>query len=82
MNPKAIYMSITAQTYYAPESGGWFGAPLVALTFLMVNSPSVSLWTWFGVQVKRVLGTGRRLRVFNITSALLLVATLIPILFH
>ncbi|MAX72583.1 MAG: hypothetical protein CMH66_02735, partial [Nioella sp.] len=41
---------------------------------------SVSVWAWLGVQMKRILGTGRLLRAFNITMALLLVATLIPLL--
>jgi threonine/homoserine/homoserine lactone efflux protein len=80
VNPKAIYMAITAQTYYAPQGGGWIGAALVAGVFSMTNLPSVSVWAWLGVQMKRILGTGRLLRAFNITMALLLVATLIPLL--
>ena len=56
------------------------GAALVAGVFSMTNLPSVSVWAWLGVQMKRILGTGRLLRAFNITMALLLVATLIPLL--
>lgn len=80
VNPKAIYMAITAQTYYAAPGTGAWGALLVALTFTCTNFPSVGVWAWFGVQMKRLLGTGRRLRVFNWTMAILLVATLVPIL--
>ena len=29
VNPKAVYMGITAQTYYVPEGGGWQGAAWV-----------------------------------------------------
>ncbi len=79
VNPKAIFMSITAQTNYAPEGGGWMGALMVAGIFACVNLPSVGVWAWLGVQVKRFLDTGRRLRIFNITMAVLLVASLIPI---
>ena len=82
VNPKAIFMSITAQTNYAPEGGGWTGALAVAAIFAMINLPSVSIWAWMGVQVKRFLGTGARLRAFNIAMALLLVASLVPILLH
>lgn len=82
VNPKAIFMSITAQTNYAPDGAGWWGALMVAVIFACINLPSVSVWAWMGVQVKRFLGTGGRLRAFNITMALLLVASLVPILMH
>ena len=79
VNPKAIYMAIAAQTNYAAQGSGWIGAGLVALVFLTTNFPSITVWAWLGVQMKRLLGTGARLRAFNITMAVLLVATLIPI---
>jgi len=79
VNPKAIYMAIAAQTNYAAEGSGWIGAGAVALVFLTTNFPSITVWAWLGVQMKRLLGTGARLRAFNITMAVLLVATLIPI---
>jgi threonine/homoserine/homoserine lactone efflux protein len=81
VNPKAIYMAIAAQTNYAVQDSGWVGAGLVALVFLITNFPSITVWAWLGVQMKRLLGTGARLRAFNVTMAVLLVATLIPILF-
>lgn len=80
VNPKAIFMSITAQTNYAPEGAGWTGALMVAGIFACMNLPSVGIWAWMGVQVKRFLGSGARLRAFNIAMALLLVASLVPIL--
>ena len=79
VNPKAIYMAITAQTSYAPSGGGWWPAAAVALIFAAVNLPSVSVWAWMGVQLKRLLGRGRKLRLFNAAMALLLVATLVPV---
>ena len=72
-------MAIAAQTNYAAQGSGWIGAGLVALVFLTTNFPSITVWAWLGVQMKRLLGTGARLRAFNITMALLLVGTLIPI---
>lgn len=80
VNPKAIYMSITAQTNYAPEGAGWVGAALVALIFMSLNLPSVSLWAWMGTRIRRWLGSDTRLRIFNGTMATLLVLTLYPIL--
>lgn len=79
VNPKAIYMGITAQTYYAPETAGWMGALWVAGLFMMTNFPSVSVWAWGGTQVRRWLTDPGRLRAFNWSMAALLVASLYPI---
>ncbi len=80
VNPKAVYMSIYAQTTYAPEASGWFGAVLVALIFGLVNLPSVATWAWGGTQIRRWLDGPGRLRTFNWTMAALLVLSLYPML--
>ena len=83
VNPKAWFMAITAITNYAPkENGVLVGALTVAAIFAATNLPSVSVWAWMGVQLRRFLDTPRRLRVFNITMATLLVASLYPVLMH
>lgn len=84
VNPKAWYMAIYAQTNFAPEGGiggvFWAAPVLIAMIFAMTNLPSVTVWAWGGVQVRRWLEAPGRLRVFNITMALLLVASLYPML--
>lgn len=80
VNPKAVYMGITAQTYYAPENGGLAGAAWVAGIFCATNLPSVAVWVWGGTQVRRWLTRPGLLRAFNWTMAGLLVLTLVPIL--
>ncbi|MBY6200846.1 LysE family translocator [Maritalea mobilis] len=84
VNPKAWYMAIYAQTNFAPEAGilgaTWAGAVAVALVFAATNLPSVTVWAWGGTQLRRWLDGPGRLRAFNITMALLLVASLWPIL--
>ena len=81
VNPKAWFMAITAISAYAPQSMGVAaGAATVAIIFASVNLPSVTVWAWMGVQVRRFLGTAGRLRVFNITMAVLLIASLYPML--
>ncbi len=83
VNPKAWFMAITAITNYAPqENGVWVGALTVAAVFAATNLPSVSVWAWLGVQVRRLLRTPRRLRSFNITMAVLLLLSLYPVLTH
>jgi threonine/homoserine/homoserine lactone efflux protein len=83
VNPKAWIMAITAISGYAPQDkGAAYGALLVAVIFLATNLPSITLWAWMGVQMRRFLGTAGRLRTFNITMAVLLVASLYPMLTH
>jgi threonine/homoserine/homoserine lactone efflux protein len=84
VNPKAWYMAIYAQTHYAPEGGiggaTWLGAVAVAAIFATTNLPSVTVWAWGGVALRRWLSTPTRLRAFNWTMAALLVASLYPML--
>ena len=83
VNPKAWVMAITAITAYAPQNWSTLaGSLLVAVVFLATNLPSITLWAVLGVQVRRFLGTARRLRIFNVTMAVLLLASLWPMLVH
>lgn len=78
VNPKAWAMALSAVTVYAPSQT--FGAMVtVAVVFGLINLPSVSCWAMAGLQMKRVLTNPLRLRAFNITMALLLVASLYPV---
>ncbi|MEL6287877.1 MAG: LysE family translocator [Pseudomonadota bacterium] len=79
VNPKAWAMALTAITVYAP-SRTVTGVFLVALLFGFVNLPSVGVWVTIGQQVRRFLATPARLRAFNITMAVLLIASLYPVL--
>ncbi len=81
VNPKAWFMATTAISAYAPQDRGLvLGSLMVAGVFATTNLPAVTIWAWIGVQLRRWLGTARRLRVFNISMALLLVASLWPML--
>ena len=81
VNPKAWFMATTAISAYAPQDRGLvLGSLMVAGIFATTNLPAVTIWAWIGVQLRRWLGTARRLRVFNISMALLLVASLLPML--
>ena len=79
VNPKAWTMALTALTVYAPSKS--LGAVLlVAVVFGAVNLPCVSSWTLLGQQLRHLLTSQRRLVIFNVTMALLLVASLYPVL--
>ena len=79
VNPKAWTMALTAITIYSP-SRNVAAVAFVAAVFGIVNLPCISLWTSLGQQLQRVLTSPMRLRIFNITMALLLVGSLYPVL--
>ena len=79
VNPKAWAMALTAITVYLGDTSTiWLAAG--ALTFAVVNLPSVTIWTIAGQQLQRFLTNPHRLRIFNWTMAALLIASLYPVL--
>ncbi|WP_298840022.1 LysE family translocator [uncultured Roseobacter sp.] len=79
VNPKAWAMALTALTVYAGDAT-LLAFCIVALVFSMVNLPAITMWTVLGQQVARILTSRRRLRIFNLTMAALLIASLLPVL--
>lgn len=81
VNPKALAMSVSAISAYTPEGSGIWGVATVAVVFGAINLPSINFWIILGTQVRRVLNVRWKLQTFNIFAALLLIASLYPILF-
>lgn len=80
VNPKAWAVGLSTITLCAPDRSP-LSTALVMCAFALVSLPANSLWAWIGTMVKRWLSNQRRLMIFNITMALLLVASLYPALF-
>jgi threonine/homoserine/homoserine lactone efflux protein len=68
-----------AAAYTLPEA---FATSLTAaaLIFAIVNLPCGIVWTSFGVTLRRFLSDPRRVRIFNVSMALALVASLWPLI--
>ncbi|MEM7563208.1 MAG: LysE family translocator, partial [Pseudomonadota bacterium] len=80
VNPKAWAFALSALTLYAPSQS--LGAvALVALILGGVNLPSIFVWVVLGQNLQRILQKPGRMKVFNLVMAMMLVATLYPILF-
>ncbi|WP_439150835.1 LysE family translocator [Sulfitobacter sp.] len=79
VNPKAWAMCLSAITLYAPDRS-LLSVVIVAGAFALVCFPAISVWAWLGTVVRQWLSNATRLRVFNITMAALLVASLYPVL--
>lgn len=79
VNAKAWVMVISAVSVYVPEGMGTAGgAALLAVVFLLTDACSTACWAAMGVGIARWLRDPLRLRLFNVTMALLLVASLEP----
>ena len=79
VNPKAWSMALSAITLYA-SSRDLTAVIWVAGVYVCVSFISTTGWTVLGQQMRRLLKNPKRLRLFNYLMALLLVATLVPVL--
>ncbi|MGK6316009.1 LysE family translocator [Neorhizobium sp. DT-125] len=80
VNPKAWVMAVTAMATYTDPDYYLPTVLLVGFAFAVVNVPSVSTWAGFGSALREWLSVPVRLKWFNITMAVLLVASLWPML--
>ena len=80
VNPKAWSMALTAIALYAPDRS-FLAVLFVTIVFGLVNLPSITIWVIVGRKLRQLLTNPTRLKVFNISMGLALVATLYPVLF-
>ena len=81
INPKGWIMAIAATATFLPHGGNVlvFG-PLIGLVFTLVSVPCVGGWGLIGATGGRLLHHPMRLRIFNVTMAVLLLATMVLML--
>lgn len=78
VNPKAWIMALTACATYSVPDAYAASVLVVALVFGLVNLPSIASWVLFGSALRAALRTPSVLRLFNVSMAVLLVASLVP----
>lgn len=80
VNPKAVMMCIGAASAFTPQDHPVLGVLVICAVFLVVNFPCVGAWAALGTAMRGLLQDRARLRAFNVAMALLLVASLAPML--
>ena len=80
VNPKAWLMAVSAFSTYIPATSGALVLLGAIAMFGAINLPSITAWAVGGTQLQRLLQTRRRVVVFNLLMASLLVASLLPML--
>jgi threonine/homoserine/homoserine lactone efflux protein len=79
INPKAWVMTVGAAVTYSNPQAVMASVLLIVVVFWAVNLPCISVWVLFGTGLRRFLTEPRTLRRFNIVMALILVASLWPL---
>lgn len=80
VNPKAWVMALAAIATYVSVDNFLWSLVIVAVTFGLVNLPTIGAWTLAGVGLRLLLRRPKLLRAFNIGMAVLLVLSLWPLL--
>lgn len=80
VNPKAWVLAVGATVTYTILGEGYLMQVLtIALIFLVFGAPCIMLWLWGGASLKTLMRNPSTVRLFNISMALLLIASLIPV---
>ncbi|SHN15805.1 Threonine/homoserine/homoserine lactone efflux protein [Duganella sacchari] len=80
INPKAWVMALSALTTYLPPGFKAMDVATLVGVFFVIGMVCVGSWAMFGVAMRSVLQDARSVRIFNLVMALLLVASLYPML--
>lgn len=81
LNPKAWVIALGALTAYTTVGGAVIRETLIiAAVFVPVCVIALAVWAVGGVALRQALRSPKALRAFNVTMALLLLATLVPML--
>lgn len=80
VNPKAWVMAVTCMSTYLSPNAGLPQVALLAALFMALGGPCSAFWVGFGQAMRGLLQDPRRLRIFNVSMALGLVASLYPML--
>lgn len=79
VNAKAWMMVVGTMSIYAAD-GALATVLAIVATVIAIGLVTSAFWAGFGVAMRRFLSTPWRLRAFNIAMAVLLVASLVPML--
>ena len=80
VNPKAWVLAVGATVTYTVISDTYvLQVVIIGLIFMVFGAPCILLWLWFGAALKNVLRNPSYVRIFNVSMAIFLMASLIPV---
>jgi threonine/homoserine/homoserine lactone efflux protein len=78
VNPKGVIIAFGAVALYVRPERAFLDLLILLIVFGLATLLSTVTWSSFGVALSSVLRDERRTRIFNIVMALLLVASIVP----
>lgn len=83
INPKAWIMGSSALAAYTTLDDNFFIQVLIiCVTFMIITIPCAGIWLVFGAGLQHFLRDPKHLRIFNLCMALLLVASILPVVWE
>lgn len=80
INPKAWAVTLTMTVAYTVADNYLPSLIVIIIVAALITVPNVCLWTYFGTKLSQLMRNPVRVRVFNISMAVLLVASFIPVI--
>lgn len=80
INPKGWVMAISTTAIYLDKDAPYLSTAIIAAAFLAMAFTSALGWAWAGQAMAGWLGTGTRLRIFNITMGAMVAAGAVVLL--
>lgn len=81
INPKAWIVVMSVVAAYIPENASFADAALILAVFLVATYPGAVIWAAFGEAMSGVLSKPSLRRIFNVSAAILLIISMVPVLF-
>jgi threonine/homoserine/homoserine lactone efflux protein len=81
VNPKAWIVLASYMATFVPVESGIVEEVTTCLVFLVATFPGALVWAISGQLLRNWLSEPKRRKIFNLTSAILLVLSMIPVLF-
>ena len=78
VNPKAVLAAASGIAIYVRPSHAWFDFSVMLALFALATILSTAAWAGFGAALRGFLKDPARARIFNIVMALLLAASIVP----
>jgi len=83
INPKAWIMGSSALAAYTTLDDNFFvQVTIICITFMIITFPCAGVWLVFGAGLQKFLRDPAHLKLFNIAMALLLVASILPVVWE
>ena len=78
LNPKALVAALSGVALYVRPAHWVADFTVLQVVYTVATILAVATWTGFGVALRRVLADPKHARIFNFAMALLLVASIVP----